>query len=163
VTISATVRAEDGSAAAGADVTATVKDPEGTAARVALRPKPGPAGNYAGTFQSALSGRYEIAVAATVGTAQLTAETLQIDVGRPSLEFDRLDLDEATLTAIANDTGGQYLHVSLADRLAKSLRDRHEKQRVEREVPLAWPPLLWLLFLGALTSEWWLRRRYQLR
>ncbi|MBM4089152.1 MAG: VWA domain-containing protein [Planctomycetes bacterium] len=163
VTISATVRAEDGSAAAGAGVTATVKDPEGTVARLALRPKPGPAGNYAGTFQPALSGRYEIAVAATVGTAQLTAETLQIDVGRPSLEFDRLDLDEATLTAIANDTGGQYLHVSLADRLVKSLRDRHEKQRVEREVPLAWPPLLWLLFLGALTSEWWLRRRYQLR
>jgi hypothetical protein len=163
VTVSATVRGEGGAAARDAQVTATVTGPGRAGAPVTLRPEAGPAGNYAGTFEPARPGRYQIAVVAQVGATRLTAETLEIDVGRPNLEFDRLDLDEATLTAIANASGGHYLHISLADRLTKSLQDRHTRQLVEQEIPLAWPPLLWFFFVGALTSEWWLRRRYQLR
>ncbi len=163
VTVSATVRREGGTAARDAEVTATVTGPDRAGTELTLRAEPGPAGNYAGRFEPARPGRYQIAVAAQVGATRLTADPLEIDVGRPNLEFDRLDLDEAVLTAIANATGGQYLHISLADRLTRSLRDRHTRQLVEQEIPLAWPPLAWFLFVGTLTGEWWLRRRCQLR
>ncbi|MFW6170428.1 MAG: glutamine amidotransferase [Planctomycetota bacterium] len=163
VTVSATVRGEDGAAAAQADVTATIEGPGVSAAPLSLAAKAGPAGHYAAAFRPSRPGRYTISVTARVGDRDLAADELEIDVGRPSLEFDRLDLDQATLVNIANETGGQYMHVSLADRLATLLKERYERQRVRREVSLAWPPVMWVLFVATVTCEWLLRRRYQLR
>lgn len=164
VTIAATVRGDDGAAASGAEVTATLEGPAGTdTEELLLSPQAGAPGHYAATFEPARSGRYRISVTAQLQERRLAAEPLEIDVGRPNLEFDRLDLDTATLEAVAHATGGQYLHVSLADRLTQLLEQRHARQRMTREMPLAWPPLLWFLFLSAVTTEWWLRRRFQLR
>ncbi|MFO7907211.1 MAG: glutamine amidotransferase [Pirellulaceae bacterium] len=163
VTISATVRGEDGAAATQADVTATIKGPGVSADPLTLAAKAGPAGHYAAAYRPSRSGRYTISVRAQVGDQELAADELEIDVGRPSLEFDRLDLDEATLVKIANETGGEYMHVSLAERLATLLKERHERRRARREVSLAWPPVMWVSFVGVVTFEWLLRRRYQLR
>lgn len=163
VTISATVRGEDGAAVTDADVTARINGPGVAAKTLTLTPKTGPAGHYSVVYRPAQSGRYKIDVVAEFADSELTADELSIDVGRPSLEFDRLDLDEDTLVKIANETGGTYMHVSLADRLITQLKERHEQKLVRHEVSLAWPPLLWTLFVGSLTCEWFLRRRYQLR
>jgi hypothetical protein len=114
-------------------------------------------------FEPQQSGRYEISVSAVVAGATLGAATLQADVGRPNLEFDRLDLDEKTLVAIANASGGRYAHLATADRLIDRLQRRQEKRRIQYELPLAWPPLLWVGFVALLTVEWSLRRRYMLR
>ena len=38
-----------------------------------------------------------------------------VDVGRPNLEFEKLDLDEKMLGRIAADTDGRYMHISTAD------------------------------------------------
>ena len=84
-------------------------------------------------------------------------------MGRPNLEFDRLDLDDAMLQKIAEATGGRYYHISTADQLIDSL-DRKEKRRhVSLEQPLYFPRVFWLLFVGVLATEWVLRRRFQLR
>ncbi len=157
------VRGKEGAAATNAKVSANILGPGRRASRLELPAENGPAGHFAATFEPPRSGRYTISVAAEVDGQQMQANKLQVDVGRPNLEFDRLDLDEKTLVAIANESGGQYLHISLGDRLIQRLKRSYQRQLVQYEVPLAWPPLLWLAFVAVLTTEWLLRRRYQLR
>jgi hypothetical protein len=53
--------------------------------------------------------------------------------------------------------------LSTADRLIQRLERRLERRRVEYEVGLAWPPLVWLLFASVLTIEWLVRRSHSLR
>lgn len=163
VVISATVRGAEGAAVTQADVTAAIDGPGAPGEPLTLTAKAGPAGHYTAAYRPSRSGRYTISVSAQFGERTLKADALKIDVGRPSLEFDRLDLDESTLVKIANETGGQYMHVSLAERLAGLLKDRYQREQVRREVALAWPPLMWILFVGILSCEWLLRRRFQLR
>ena len=67
------------------------------------------------------------------------------------------------LVAIANQTGGRYAHYTTADRLIERLARQHKQRQVTLEFPLFWPPVFWLAFVGVLTTEWLLRRRYQLR
>ena len=163
INIRVTVRGAEGAAASGAKVQGTILGPGRRASRLDFSAATGPAGHFAAVFDPPRSGRYAITVTAQVDKKQMTADKLQVDVGRPNLEFDRLDLDEKTLVAIANESGGQYLHIALGDRLVERLERSYQRQLVQYEVPLAWPPLLWFVFVGVLTSEWLLRRRFQLR
>jgi len=67
------------------------------------------------------------------------------------------------LTKIATAAGGRYYHISTADELIGNL-DRKEKRRhVALEQPLYFPEVFWVLFVGALATEWIMRRRFQLR
>ena len=78
---------------------AQVKSPQGTTDAVTLAPVPGSAGSYQGTFEPKRPGTYEIVVEARLGETVLKAEKTTAEVGRPNLEFDRLDLDDAMLAA----------------------------------------------------------------
>ena len=163
VQITAVVRDRQGQAAANAHVTAEVKGPGERAVKVELTPAPGPGGHYQGTFQPSSPGRYEIGVEARLGDLALSAPKVPIEVGSANLEFEKLDLDEKTLMDIAAAAGGRYVHLSTADHFIAQL-DRHQrKQTVYVERRLYWPPGLWTLLVAALTTEWILRRRYQLR
>jgi uncharacterized membrane protein len=162
VTIAATVRGKEGEAAGGVRVTATIRGPE-ISAELNMVAEAGPEGNYRLVYEPPTSGAYEIKVQATLDGEDIEAETMVINVGRPNLEFDRLDLDEKMLVAIANQTGGRYAHYTTADRLIERLARQHKQRQVTLEFPLFWPPVFWLAFVGVLTTEWLLRRRYQLR
>ncbi len=163
VVISAVVRGAGGEASRDAPVTASVNGPGGQTESLTLAPVAGPAGNYRVVFEPTQTGRYAINVMAPLPTGLLKADPLAIDVGRPNLEFDRLGLDDKTLVAIAQASGGQYAHISTADRLIDQLRRRQQSRLVQYEVKLYWPPLMWLVFVGVLTTEWIMRRKYMLR
>jgi uncharacterized membrane protein len=163
VAISAIVRGAEGEATSEARVVAKVIGPHNRHQVAELAPVSGPAGNYRTVFEPEESGRYEFTVEAGLKDQTLKAAPVVIEVGRPNLEFDRLDLDEKMLTEIASKSGGRYAHISTADRLIERLKRHQESRKVEFEVPLYWPPLLWVAFVGALTSEWLLRRKYSLR
>jgi uncharacterized membrane protein len=163
IQVSAVVRDEQGEGAERARVVALIQIPQGKEVRVPLSALPEHAGHYQGTYRPDRSGSYRITVEAEVGKQTVQAEALIAEVGTPYLEFDRLDLDEKMLTRIANATGGRYVHLSIADRLLEELDARTRQRQVRFEQRLYWPPLFWLLFVGALTTEWALRRRYQLR
>jgi hypothetical protein len=98
-----------------------------------------------------------------VGDETVKAEKLSVEVGRPNLEFEALDLDEKTLGRIAAETGGRYFHITTAARLTEQFDRSVRSRRVVVERRLYWPPLFWTLFLGAITTEWVLRKRFQLR
>ncbi len=163
VTILAVVRDKDGEGAGKAEVRARVRVPQSHDIAVNLTPVAGPAGHYRGIFDPHRSGTYEIVVEGKLGSETLKAESITVEVGRPNLEFERVDLDEKMLTRIAAATGGRYYHLSTADRLLETLDRKEQKRRLALEQPLYWPPLYWILFVGLLTGEWLLRRRYQLR
>ncbi len=137
--------------------------PQGASETVSLSPVPGSSGNYSGLFEPKRPGSFEILVEAKVGEALLHAEKVAVDVGRPNLEFDRLDLNDKLLANLATATGGKYFHISTADRLIDDLNHQEQHRRVTLEQPLYWPRVFWVIFIGVLTTEWVLRKRYQLR
>jgi len=162
VRISAVVRDDKGEGTAEAQVMAKIATPGGPE-QVPLTVVPGPAGHYGGTLQPKLPGRYEIVVESRLGPLTVAAEKLVIEVGRPNLEFEKLDLDEKLLAQIASDSGGRYRHLSVADSLIEQLDRTQQEKQVLAEWRLYDPPWFWAIFVLVLTVEWVLRRRYQLR
>ncbi|MGD0382683.1 MAG: glutamine amidotransferase [Thermoguttaceae bacterium] len=163
VQISATVRDKDGQGANNAKVTVKIQNPAGQSDQVALSPLPGPAGHYGGTFDPKAAGNYQFSVQARLGESTISSGKIAFEVGRPDLEFEKLDLDDKMLARIAADAKGRYFHITTADLLLNQL-DRSRRKRSEYvERPLYSAPLFWTLFVGVLTAEWILRRKYQLR
>ncbi len=162
VRISAVARDDKGEGTANAQVAAKVKGPS-QAEEVPLAVVPGPVGHYGGTLQPKVAGRYEIVVESRVGQLTIAAEKLVIEVGRPNLEYEKLDMDEKLLSRIASDSGGRYRHISVAGSLIEQLDRTQQQKKVILERQLYWPPGFWTLFVVVLTVEWILRRRYQLR
>ncbi len=162
IRVTAVVRDDKGEGTSTAQVKAKVKGP-GTSEVFDLAVAPGPAGHYGATIVPRVAGRYEIVVEARVGQLTLTGEQLVAEVGRPNLEFEKLDMDEKMLSRIAADTGGRYVHLSTASTLIEHLdRTQREMRRLENR-RLYWPPGFWVLFVAILTTEWVLRRRFLLR
>jgi len=164
ILISAIVRDELGEGAVNAKVVAKVAGPSRKPQEVDLAAVPGSAGHFSGTYVPQTAGNHEITIQARFG--ELTTETDQpivVEVGRQNLEFEKLDLDEEMLGRIASATGGRYVHLTTADYVVDELDRSQRKKRVQMERSLAWPVPLWALFVAVLTTEWILRRRYQLR
>ncbi|MFZ5831320.1 MAG: glutamine amidotransferase [Planctomycetota bacterium] len=163
VQLAAIVRNQEGQGAADASVVARVQGPIGRPEEVTLTAVPGPSGHYSGAFEPKAAGSYEVVIEAKVGDQTVESEKLAVEVGRPNLEFEKLDLDEQMLSQIAADTGGRYLHITAADHLIDQLDRTARKRREYFETELYWPPAFWTLFVAVITTEWLLRRRYQLR
>jgi uncharacterized membrane protein len=167
VEITAIVRDEQGEATDKAKVVAKIRGPGGRPEQAEMPDDPGPGGHYKGSFKPETAGTYQIIVEARMTQAKdappITAEKQVVDVGRPNMEFEKLDVDEKTLAKIATATGGRYVHISTANHLMEQL-DRSQRKKTENfEKPLFSPSLFWVLFVGVLTGEWILRRRFQLR
>jgi uncharacterized membrane protein len=164
VTISATVKNADGEGTEKAAVTGTIIRPDGKQDEVKLEIVQGTPGKYTGTYEPKTIGQQEIKVTAKIDGLALNApEKMIIDVGRPNMEFDRLDLNEELMTKIADASGGRYSHITTADFLIDQLNRDVTKRKVIEQIPLAPPLSVWAIFVVLLTIEWVLRRRYHLR
>lgn len=164
VQLTAVVRDQKGEGASGADVTGKITGPGGRPDKVTLSSAGGTGGHYGGSFEPREPGRYQIQIEAKVGEEVVHVDpALVVEVSRPNLEFEKLDMDEKMLARIASETGGRYMHISTADHLVDQLDRTQRKKRLYFEEPLYWPPLFWMLFVGVLTTEWLLRKRFQLR
>lgn len=161
--ISAIVRGKEGQGVNDAKVVANVGGPAGQPKQVTLSVIPGPSGHYDGVIEPRSAGAYEVVVEARIGELSLKSDKIAVQVGRPNLEFERLDLDEKMLERIASDTGGRYVPLSTADHLIDQLDRTQQKKTEYVEQQLYWPPGFWALFVAVLTTEWILRRKYQLR
>jgi len=163
ITVSAVVRDEQGEGTDEATVSAKIRGPAGRPDKMEMSIVPGPGGHYSGAYEPKAAGSYEIEVEARLGELTLTADKIAVEVGRPNLEFEKLDLDEKMLARIAANTGGRCMHISTASHLIDQLDRTIRRKRQYKEKPLFWPPLFWAMFVGLLTAEWVLRRRFQLR
>ena len=163
ITLSAIVRDEKGEGADGAAVVAKVRGPAGRVEEVKLTGIPGPGGHYQAMYEPKVPGAFEILIEAKVGELTVSTPPINCEVGRPHLEFEKLDLDEKMLSEIASTSGGRYIHLTTADHLIDQLDRSVRKDRIYLERRLYWPSLFWVIFVGALSVEWVLRRRFQLR
>ena len=89
-------------------------------------------------------------VEAKLGELVLTSEKLPVAVGRPNLEFEKLDLDEKMLGRIAAETHGSYVPLASADQLLEQLDRTQKKTSVYVEQRLYWPPGFWAFFVAVL-------------
>lgn len=163
VKLSATVRDKDGQGTNNAQVMAKMTNPAGKTEQLDLSPQPGPAGHYGTTFDPKMSGNYGFTLEARLGELSLSTEKVTFEVGRQYLEFEKLDLDDKMLARIASDTKGQYFHITTSDSLLSQLDSAKRKRSQFIEQPLYSSSICWILFVGVLTTEWALRRRFHLR
>jgi uncharacterized membrane protein len=163
VQLAAVVRNQEGQGARDAQVVAKIREPSGRPEQIKLEQTVGPAGHFGGNYTPQIAGTYEIEIEARVGEQTVTAEKIVIEVGRPNLEFERLDLNQKLLEQIASDSGGRYLHISASDHLIDQLDRSVRRKKEYYEKELYFPPLFWLLFVGLITTEWMLRKKFQLR
>jgi hypothetical protein len=161
--IEAVVRDAQGEGSDRARVVARFSGGPGGDETIELAAVAGSLGSYRGSLGARPPGNYRAQVEAALGDQTLRADELAAEVGRPNLEFDRLDLDDQTLGRIAEASGGQYRHLSVADRLIEELDRSRQRRKVAREIPLAQPGSYWTLVVGLLAAEWIVRRRLQLR
>jgi uncharacterized membrane protein len=162
ISIEAIVRNQEGQAAANAKVVAKIRDPNGRPDESPLFPGMG-TGQYLATHEPRTAGTHRIIVEAQVGDVTVASEELPVEVGRPSLEYEKLDLNDELLQEIAVKGRGRYVHLSAAERLIEQLDRSQRKKQEYKEKKLYWPLPFWAVFVCVLTLEWLLRKQYQLR
>jgi uncharacterized membrane protein len=158
---------EGGRLAAGARVSAAAAAPGGERTRLQLAPVAESPGQFETVYQPAGPGSHSLTVTGTEGGRKLGEVTLTFRVGKPNLEFERLDLNERLLRRVADQTGGRYCHLAVIDELVGALVAEARRGRRRREVrfypdsaPKGW--LVVALFMAAAGAEWLIRKRLQL-
>ncbi len=162
VVLRAEVRDLKGNVTDFADVSATVSVAEQPPYQLTADRLPRGRGVYETSFEPPLPGAYAVAVAASEKGQPLGEATLNFQVGKPNLELERLDLNEVLLRRLAQETRGRYLSLANVSRLEKELTSSEYVKRIYKQQRLYNTPLFFFLFIGLLTAEWALRKRWQL-
>jgi uncharacterized membrane protein len=180
VRIYARVRDTEGQATNQANVTALISGPVGSPATRQVPYLPGSTGKYEVDFHPAAPGAYKMLVKAETLEGPIGAAELAFRVGRPNLEFDKLDLGDAMLKRLAERTGGKYVTLVGLNNFVRSLKSTEQaKSTVTRvdvwsdEMHVTLPVvgridfslylvIAFAVFTALVTAEWVLRRRRQL-
>lgn len=156
---------------AAASVTASLRpeDQAGAGEPAALSLQPTPAeGLFEAELRPERAGRYVLRVAATDPAGQaLATDELPVTVADRRVEMERLARDEATLRGLAEQTGGLYGELlalpDVIDRIIDRSRGRADAPPPARIVRLYDFTAGFIVFTGLITTEWLLRRRWQLQ
>jgi uncharacterized membrane protein len=165
VAFTAGARSPQGEEVADAQFVAEVTLPDKSTQKVNLLRE---GGHVSGTFdQTQTAGDYTISVTARNGDASLGSAKSRFLVFEQDLELDNAVADPsllASLSAITKQAGGQ----SLAPEELPDLLERMKKKPLELDVETqvkhtpwdTWP--FFLLFVGLISCEWYLRKRWGL-
>jgi uncharacterized membrane protein len=160
VRIVADVRDKKFNAATDARAAARVVKPSGATVEVPLRFTARDDSNvYVGEFRADELGRHRVemsASAAQIGTVGVQSEFLVAELNR---EFYDASLNEDLLRRIAQETGGKYYTLDEADALVSDLiyRRTDNSRLVTKDL---WDmPVNFLLLVGLVSGEWFLRKR----
>ncbi len=119
-------------------------------------------GVYSYKVQTLSKGKYRITATATLEDITLGTKVTSFMVEEYSLEYKNLQRDEANLKAIASYSGGKYAPVEEAEDLLGSIDIKAREITYEQEKNLWELPILLIVFILALASEWTIRRRSDL-
>jgi len=162
VTIRAVRQPRAGQDLGGAEVALEVAGPSGRTTAVPLRSSSAEPDAFTGTFYPPAGGRYEVAATLAAGGKPLANQAAEFLAHGSDLELSDPGTNPSALQSVASATGGLYVEVEDAEKLAAKLpRKERRTRRVERSE--FWnSPVLFCGFLGFVTAEWLLRRRNQL-
>ena len=189
VRVRALVRDEKGDATRYAQVSVTLKKPDGKEEKVPLSPSSARTGMYEATIANPEKGEYAMELIASKEGKELGKQALKFTVIPPAEEMLKLAANPKLLEEIANQSGpathrGMYYSLqqfpTLIDQLIR--QDKGGATAKQETVPLGntmrslmaltgtiprWDkkydlPMQGMLVIALLTAEWLLRRRWQL-
>jgi len=111
-------------------------------------------GIYEGSFAAARPGSGILSV-----TQGADHESLSFTVRLPDSEFQHPTLDAPTLRQVAEATRGEFLRLDAIERLADRIEAAGQEITTEVQDPVFDAPLVVIVFLGFICSEWWFRKR----
>ncbi len=124
-------------------------------------------GGFVGQYAPGDPGDYTLRITVTTGdNKELGADSLPLTVAPAPAEMQTLARNERLLQQIAQRTGGQYADIAglpdLVDEILAAIQpaDGTVKPYLARLYNF---PAIFLIFVAAVTAEWILRRRWQLR
>ncbi len=125
-------------------------------------------GGFTGGYVPVAAGGYAIRVAVTGSDdKQLGEDSMSITVSAPPAELQTLARNERLLQEIAQASGGQYADIAglpdLLDEAILTARNASEPTVTPYIVRAYNFTALLLLFVASVTTEWILRRKWQLR
>lgn len=176
VRFAARVRGSDGLPTSSASVKLNLVAPDGTTQTIVLNEDTNETGRFIGSFTPSASGAYRFQVIAqSAGTEgpdasrKLGEDQDSFVVSAPGKEFDKLALNAALLEqmARASNPPGYMIEPAGLPVLLDQARRNHLRTRQSadsgREIKVFDHPWWALgLFVGLLTAEWLLRRKWQL-
>ena len=116
-------------------------------------------GHYSASYKPQEEGIYEISAEAVQGTKSLGAAKANFRIAESTEEFHNAALNVDLLKSLASDTGGRYYSHREAQDLAEDISYvENGASRVE-EKDLWDMPILFLLLVGFVSTEWMLRKR----
>jgi hypothetical protein len=157
--IAVTVRSEDFSAVANAEVSLDITAPNGEVRSVTPALASPQDGRYAVAARFDQPGVYRLDATAVRAGTRLGAASRQVLVGGADLEMAQPRLNEAVLRRLAAETNGHYLAAGDAGELPALLRESRVDAGAPEQRDLwhnGWSLLALIALLGA---EWLLRRR----
>jgi uncharacterized membrane protein len=145
----------------GSELVVEIANEAGKSVPVPMRTTSREPNVFTGTFYPSAGGRYEVAATLAAGKP-LANQTAEFLVQGSDLELADPRTNRDELRSIAAATGGVYLDVEDAARLADKI-ERKERRTALVERTAFWnSPWLFVFFLGAVTVEWLVRRRNHL-
>lgn len=127
-----------------------------------LAPVPLGLGAYQASFRPPKSGVYRAVVTASDEGEQLGRVEFEFVVGQAVTEFDRVDVDELTLRAVAGETGGEFHTLVTAGQIPEQIEQKRRRITHRNELNLWNAPGFFLIFLGCVSLEWVLRKKFGL-
>lgn len=123
---------------------------------------------YEAQFPAPTSGQYTMELSAADKDGKpLGADSLPLTVLGKNIETEKLARDTELLKAIAAQSKGQFAELSalpdVVDQIVQRSRNRVVPPPAAQSYSLYNFPLLFILFVGLLTTEWLLRRGWQLQ
>ena len=138
------------------------KETTETSATVRLDPVPLSMGEYQAMWRPPAGGLYKAGAVGRDGAEELGTAHFEFVVGQATSEFERVDVDEGVLQAVAARTGGSFHTLATASRIPQELQERRTMVVRRREMSLWNTPWLFTIFLTCVTVEWLLRKRKNL-
>lgn len=142
----------------GADVSATVIDPAGSARSVAMPWTVERDGEYRASFTPSVDGLHEIRVQAHQGERLLGEAVTYVDVGDVHAEYFGAQMRKPLLQRIASETGGGFYTPETLGTLPEDVSFTESGATVHEQRDLWDMPILLLVLLGLVGGEWVYRR-----
>ena len=142
-----------------ADVTVAITSPSGKRTEIPIKWSGQKDGVYLGVFRPEEKGIYEIGATAEAQGKEVGTARQFLAVEESNQEFFSPAQNRELLTHVASQTGGKYYPLSQAAQIPEELVYQERPNSVPQYLPLWDMPILFLIICGALTAEWFLRRR----
>ena len=104
-------------------------------------------------------GRYTIRAVAMRENRMLDEDEIEISVHQQLIELESPQLNEPLLREIAQQTAGVYLNIDSIDNLHEHIRTVKKPVFVDTQKDLWTNPLLLMIIVGFLGTEWFVRKR----